>query len=66
MSNAEIPEDIVVLARNVGKQFKSEQDLANFLSWLLRKLAVEAALGAELDDNLGYEKHEPIPESYGP
>ncbi|MDH3464957.1 MAG: transposase, partial [Gammaproteobacteria bacterium] len=52
-----MPEDIAALAREVGKQFKSEQDLADF-SRLLKKMAVEAALGAELDAHLGYEKHE--------
>lgn len=57
MSRTEIPEDIAKLARKVGKQFKSEQDLADF-SRLLKKLAVEAALGAEMDEHLGYEKHE--------
>ena len=57
MSKTEIPEDIAALARKVGKQFKSEQDLADF-SRLLKKMAVEAALGAELDEHLGYAKHE--------
>jgi len=57
MSKTEIPKDIAALARKVGKQFKSEQDLAEF-SRLLKKLAVEAALGAELDEHLGYAKHE--------
>ncbi len=57
MSKTQIPEDIAKLARKVGKQFKSEKDLADF-SRLLKKMAVEAALGAELDDHLGYEKHE--------
>ena len=58
MSKTKIPEDIAALARKVGQQFKSEQDLADF-SRLLKKMAVEAALGAELDDHLGYSKHEP-------
>jgi transposase-like protein len=58
MSKTKIPEDIAALARKVGKQFKSEQDLADF-SRPLKKMAVEAALGAELDDHLGYSKHEP-------
>jgi len=58
MSKTKIPEDIAELARKVGKQFKSEQDLADF-SRLLKKMAVEAALGAELDEHLGYAKHEP-------
>ena len=57
MSKTRIPEDIAALACKVGKQFESEQDLADF-SRLLKKLAVEAALGAELDEHLGYEKHE--------
>jgi len=57
MSKTEIPEDIAALARKIGKQFKSEQDLADF-SRLLKKMAVEAALGAELDEHLGYAKHE--------
>jgi len=57
MSEIKIPEDIAALARKVGKQFKSEQDLADF-SRLLKKIAVEAALGAELDEHLGYAKHE--------
>ena len=51
MSKTEIPEDIAELARKVGKQFKSEQDLADF-SRLLKKMAVEAALGAEIDEHL--------------
>jgi transposase-like protein len=57
MSKTKIPDDIAALARKVGQQFESEQDLADF-SRLLKKLAVEAALGAELDEHLGYEKHE--------
>ncbi len=57
MSKTKIPEDIAALARKVGRQFKSEDDLADF-SRLLKKMAVEAALGAEVDDHLGYAKHE--------
>jgi transposase-like protein len=57
MSKTEIPEDIAALARKVGRQFKSEQDLADF-SWLLKKITVEAALGGEIEDHLGYSKHE--------
>lgn len=53
MSKTKIPEDIAALARKVGKQFKSEQGLADF-SRLLKKMAVEAALGAEIDEHLGY------------
>ena len=43
MSNTVIPEDIAALARKIGKEFKSEQDVADF-SRLLKKMAVEAAL----------------------
>jgi transposase-like protein len=57
MSGTEIPEDITVLARKIGKQFESEQDLAD-VSRVLKKMAVEAALGAEIDEHLGYSKHE--------
>ena len=57
MSKIEIPEDIAALARKVGRQFRSEQDLADF-SRLLKKITVEAALGGEIDDHLGYNKHE--------
>ncbi len=64
MSKVEIPEDIAALARKTGKQFKSEQDLADF-SRLLKKMAVEAALGAELDEHLGYAKHEARDRSTG-
>jgi len=39
MSKTKIPEDIAALVRKVGKQFKSEQDLADF-SRLLKKMAV--------------------------
>ncbi len=33
MSKTEIPEDIAALARKIGKQFKSEQDLAEMALW---------------------------------
>jgi transposase-like protein len=57
MSKTVIPEDIAALARKIGKEFKFEQDLADF-SRLLKKMAVEAALGAEMGEHLGYEKHD--------
>jgi transposase-like protein len=57
MSKVEIPEDIAALARKVGQQFKSEQDLADF-SRLMKKITVAAALGGEIEDHLGYAKHE--------
>ena len=42
MSKTEIQIDIAKLAREVGKQIKSEQDVADF-SRLLKKMAVEGA-----------------------
>jgi putative transposase len=57
MSKTVIPEDIAALARKIGKEFKSEQDVADF-SRMLKKMAVEAALGAEMEAHLGYEKHD--------
>jgi putative transposase len=36
---------------------KIEKDLSDF-SRMLKKVTIEAALGAELDDHLGYEKHQ--------
>ena len=57
MSITAIPENIAALARMIGKQFESEQDLADF-GRLLKKIAVDAALGNEIDEHLGYSKHE--------
>jgi len=57
MSKTVIPEDIAALARKIGKEFKSEQDVADFCR-LLKKMAVEAAPGAEMEAHLGYEKHD--------
>ena len=57
MSKTKIPDDIAALAKKIGREFESEQDLADF-SRLLKKMTVEAALGAELDDHLGYDKHD--------
>lgn len=44
-------------AREAAKSLKTEKDLSDF-SQMLTKITVEAALNAELDDHLGYEKHE--------
>ena len=49
--------EIEVLAQKAAQHIKTEQDLNNF-SRLLKKITVEAALGAELDDHLGYDKHQ--------
>ena len=42
----------------LAKSLKSEADLGD-LTQQLMKMTVEAALGAELDEHLGYDKHDP-------
>ncbi len=46
------------LADEPAKEIHTEEDL-NALSRYLLKLTVERALKAELDDHLGYKKHDP-------
>lgn len=46
------------LASELAKQIKTEGDLGELSSQLV-KMTVEAALGAEMEDHLGYEKHAP-------
>ena len=43
-------------ALEAAKTLKTEKDLSDF-SQMLTKITIEAALNAELDDHLGYEKH---------
>lgn len=50
-------ETIEALAREAAKNIKSEADLNEFRQ-MLTKITVERALNAELDDHLGYDKHE--------
>jgi len=50
-------EEIKSLAEAAAKNIKTERDLAEF-SQMLRKITIETALNAELDDHLGYSKHE--------
>jgi transposase-like protein len=45
-------------AREAAKGIKTEKDLSDF-SQMLTKITVETALGAELKDHLGYDKHQP-------
>ncbi len=51
-------EALEAFAREAAKGIKTEQDL-NAFRQILTKVTVEHALNAELDDHLGYEKHEP-------
>lgn len=50
--------DLQNIAQEAAKNIKSEADLNEFRQ-MLTKIAVEAALNAELDEHLGYSKHEP-------
>ena len=49
--------EIEALAREAAKSIKTEKDLSDF-SRMLKKVTVETALNAELDDHLGYERHQ--------
>jgi transposase-like protein len=49
-----------VLAREAAKGLKTEEDIAAFTKEL-RESFYEAALNAELDDHLGYERHHSSP-----
>ena len=48
--------ELEAFAREAAKGLKTEKDLNEF-SQMLTKITVEAALNAELDDHLGYDKH---------
>lgn len=45
-------------AKEAAKGIKTPDDLTEF-SQMLKKITVEAALNAEMDEHLGYEKHKP-------
>lgn len=50
------PKDLEAFAKEAAKGIKTEADLDSFRK-MLTKVTVEAALNAELDEHLGYEKH---------
>jgi transposase-like protein len=50
-------EEIEALAREAAKSIKTEKDLCDF-SRMLKKITVETALNAELDNHLGYDRHQ--------
>lgn len=50
-------EDLKSLASELAKDVKTEKDLSALTSELV-KLTVEAALGAEMENHLGYSKHD--------
>jgi len=49
--------ELEAFAREAAKSIKTEKDL-NAFSQMLTKITVETALNAELDDHLGYDKHQ--------
>jgi transposase-like protein len=49
--------ELEAFAREAAKSIKTEQDLGDF-SRMLKKITVETALNAELDDHLGYDRHQ--------
>ncbi len=51
-------EEMKALAGQLAKTIKTEKDLNDF-SRQLKKMTVEAALGAEMEAHLGYAKHAP-------
>jgi putative transposase len=50
-------EDLLAIAQKAAKNIKTEHDLSQ-LTKMLSKITIEAALNAELDDHLGYNKNE--------
>ncbi len=50
-------EELQAFAQEAAKNIKTEDDLNEFRQ-MLTKITVEAALNAELDEHLGYAKHE--------
>ena len=50
--------EIQAIAQAAARNIKTQDDLKEFQQ-MLTKITVEAALNAELDDHLGYIKHEP-------
>lgn len=51
-------EDIEKLAEELGRNIKSEEDLESIASVFQKKL-LETALNTELEEHLGYSKHDP-------
>ncbi|WP_261823902.1 IS256 family transposase [Vibrio neonatus] len=50
--------ELEAFAKEAAKGIKTPEDLTEF-SQMLKKITVEAALNAEMDAHLGYEKHKP-------
>lgn len=56
MGTTERPADMAPLTRQVGEEAKSEQDRTD-LSRRFKNMAVEAALGTQIDEHLGCGEH---------
>ncbi len=56
MSNLDT-ETLKNMATELAKSVKTQADLSE-LSGMLMKMTVEAALGAEMDEHLGYQKNQ--------
>jgi putative transposase len=52
-------EELQAFAKESAKSIKTEADLIRF-SQMLKKVTVEAALNAELDEHIGFTKHEKV------
>ena len=50
-------DELQAIAQAAAKNIKTDQDLNEFRQ-MLTKITVEVALNAELDDHLGYSRHE--------
>jgi len=50
--------ELEAFAKEAAKTLKTDRDLGDF-SKMLKKITVEAALNAEMEDHLGYDKHQP-------
>ena len=50
-------DQLLTISKELAKNVKSQEDLANLTSMLV-KMTVEAALGAEMEEHLGYAKHQ--------
>lgn len=58
MSKTTEDEELRELANKFAGRIKNEEDLAEFSQKLL-KMTVETALGAEMEEHLGYARHDP-------
>jgi len=57
MSNLD-QNQLQAIAKELAKNVKTQKDLSN-LSSMLVKMTVEAALGAEMEEHLGFAKNQP-------